>query len=432
MPFDNMTEPSLTRRLGTLEKVFWLADQHHPAHFAITAELSGQTRVSEWRDALDYLGNQLPLAWSRIVAGEQGAPWFERVRIGSIPMRVVQAGCLDWLLHVAAELAQPFDAAVAPLLRAVLIHERDQCVVILCAHHAIADGLSLTSLMHDLLRVMAGEQVTRSQATMSADELIDRLRQQGSPSSANLFKALPPRAASYRSQGRSAPYLAAHRLTREKTAGLRARAHVEHATVQGALCAALASAATAIVPEWSQSALRILSPIDLRRRAASGDDYLGCCVLASMLESPSSDDDDFWARARLLTGEITGGTDAAAIRAGFAMLQGAMADVTTVAQAADVLSQGFAAEIMLSNLGSSKLGQRYGALTLNALWGPAVSTGFERGQAVGVVTAAGQLHLLHTSWEPAEGLLGVAIDILDTALQVVRKRQPVATFQKLV
>lgn len=53
MPFDNMTEPSLTRRLGTLEKVFWLADQHHPAHFAITAELSGQTRVSEWRDALD-------------------------------------------------------------------------------------------------------------------------------------------------------------------------------------------------------------------------------------------------------------------------------------------------------------------------------------------------------------------------------------------
>lgn len=66
------------------------------------------------------------------------------------------------------------------------------------------------------------------------------------------------------------------------------------------------------------------------------------------------------------------------------------------------------------------------------MWGPAVSTGVERGQTVGVITAADQLHLLHTSWQPAEGLLAAAIEILDTALQVASRRQPVAMSQKLV
>jgi hypothetical protein len=81
------------------------------------------------------------------------------------------------------------------------------------------------------------------------------------------------------------------------------------------------------------------------------------------------------------------------------------------------LAQGFSAEILLTNLGAVEFKDTYGPLTLHALWGPAVHTGFAMGQTVGAVTVGDQLHLLHTSYGPASGLLGATSSLLSAALR---------------
>jgi hypothetical protein len=53
MTLNQATATAIPRPLGTLEKLFWLADQNRPTHFAIAAEVGGSTRIEQWQDALD-------------------------------------------------------------------------------------------------------------------------------------------------------------------------------------------------------------------------------------------------------------------------------------------------------------------------------------------------------------------------------------------
>src|SRR5262249_6204736 len=50
------------RSLGSLEHLFWLLDQHHFVHFAVTALISGKTSPRDWRRALDRLQKRHPLS----------------------------------------------------------------------------------------------------------------------------------------------------------------------------------------------------------------------------------------------------------------------------------------------------------------------------------------------------------------------------------
>ena len=99
------------------------------------------------------------------------------------------------------------------------------------------------------------------------------------------------------------------------------------------------------------------------------------------------------------------------------MTQELASQISTVQQAQEVLAQGFGAEILLTNLGDVEFPDSHGPFTLDALWGPAATTGFALGQTIGAVTVGGRLHLLHTSYGPAKGLLDKASAILDAALE---------------
>jgi hypothetical protein len=71
------------------------------------------------------------------------------------------------------------------------------------------------------------------------------------------------------------------RLTRETTRFLRERARVERSTLHGALCATLTAAASTLVPGWSNVPLRVLSPIDVRKRMLNAaSEHVGMCVTA--------------------------------------------------------------------------------------------------------------------------------------------------------
>jgi hypothetical protein len=76
-----------------------------------------------------------------------------------------------------------------------------------------------------------------------------------------------------------------------------------------------------------------------------------------------------------------------------------------VATVAEFVAEVFASEILLTNLGDLSFDRQFGPVTLEAMFGPAVVTGFEGHQTIGVSTVNGALCLLHISHTPPEGLL---------------------------
>ena len=101
MPLNQAPATAIPRPLGALEKLFWLADQNRPTHFAIAAEVGGSTRIEQWQDALDRVCRQSVLIWSRIGLDERDAPVFKPEPCGSIPLHVVENATSEWTVHVA-------------------------------------------------------------------------------------------------------------------------------------------------------------------------------------------------------------------------------------------------------------------------------------------------------------------------------------------
>src|ERR1700752_5021840 len=84
------SEQDVIRSLGSLEHLFWLLDQHHFVHFAVTALISGVTGPRDWRRALDRLQKRHPIL-SVCISGEPGSvPSFHQTDATPIPLRVVE------------------------------------------------------------------------------------------------------------------------------------------------------------------------------------------------------------------------------------------------------------------------------------------------------------------------------------------------------
>jgi hypothetical protein len=64
----------MVRPLGSLEHLFWLMDQTGPIHFAMTAQIIGETEPGDWRRALDRLQKRHPLLSVSIERTGSGQP----------------------------------------------------------------------------------------------------------------------------------------------------------------------------------------------------------------------------------------------------------------------------------------------------------------------------------------------------------------------
>jgi hypothetical protein len=147
------------RSLGSFEEFFWLIDRNRPVHFALAAEVEGETTIEQWRHALNLVQRRHPLLSVSIEQEDDSTPYFVRRSATPIPLRVIQGINIthEWELEVERELSQPFDPQAAPLIRAVLLHEESRAVCILAVHPSIADGRSIQYAIRDLLQVLAGE-----------------------------------------------------------------------------------------------------------------------------------------------------------------------------------------------------------------------------------------------------------------------------------
>jgi NRPS condensation-like uncharacterized protein len=423
---NSLVEPVISRTaraLGAMEKFFYLLSQSHPNHFVMAGEVSGETRVDQWQDALDLVAHHSPLVWSRIERNRDGVPMFAPVAHGAVPLQVKPYGSSHWTDEAAAQVAQPFDELNPPLMRATLLHGEVRSIIVLVAHHSIGDGLSLTALLGDLLRAMAGQPLVRSQETMAVERLIEVAHgapqtdtNAPAPAAVDAPSAPVREPVVMREPDGSRPHVEALCLTSAMTHGLRERARAERTSVQSALVAAFTQAVCSLTADAPRQPMRVLSPVDLRRRLLGGSDHLAMCASGVVHPDDHSRDADLWSRAHLAAQAFADIQSperlAAQVLGAHAMLD----TVNGVADAKAVFAQVFGNDAVITNLGVVDLPKRFGSLALDAVWGPSVAVGVAGEQVIGAATYDDRLHLVHTSYAPMHGLLDRMVVEIGAAL----------------
>lgn len=405
------------RELSSVEWLHWLMDQNHCNHFPIAAEVHGQTTVWMWRDALDDLQRRHPLLNVCLRMQKNSKPVFYRTGPHKIPLAILKrASPLQWQTVFEKEMATPFDTREAPLMRAVLLQGDDRSEIILTTHHSIADGMAAVFVIRDLLLAMSGEKLVPLPTPPSEDDLLARiLRTLPPPVSTDEAHAVPmSRPTAFRPKDGASPRVTGLRLSHEQTSLLVKSARREQTTVHAALSAALVLTGQKTLPSWKEHGVRVLSPISLRKMLNVEDD----CVIVMTAGNVSFDrpsDINFWDLARWAKQALLPFQTLEGVAMMSGMAEKILSNDANVETVAKVMAQNMGYELAVTNVQQVPFENRFGDLTLEALWGPSALNGFEGEQAVGVATVNGSLHMVHTSYTPVESFLNRAVELLMNA-----------------
>lgn len=400
------------RALGAVEQYFWLSDQNSPKHFCMTLQVSGNTTVKCWQEAMEAVRLRHPLLRATITRDESGIPGFYELEGHPIPMKVIEAEPPhDWQNTVSDELMRPFPQVGAPLARAVLLHSTSHTTLVFTAHHAVADGMSIAFLLRDLLRVVGGGKLSTLRLPPAQEEIAARWQLDAlgtdSPSTAASAHML--------NRHRGRPQVLNLRLSQELSAKIRATARTRATTVHGALLSAIVLAGRRLSSRWVDTAVRAVSPVNLRSTLGIADDCVVSIIFPIGAYAPAPET-GIWDLAKTVRYDLTPMKSREAIVEAFSAFQ-RIADMSpSVADLAAIELQACACEMMLSNLGEAPLADVYGHVRVEALWGPSVFVGIEGEQMIGAATVGGCIHLLHTSFTPIPDLLQTAEEMLRHAV----------------
>ncbi len=404
------------RPLGSFEELLWLMDKRSPLHATLIAHVDGLTEVEQWNAALQQTGKRHPL-WSTLIAeGQDGRPIFQKAGRPEIPLRVVEGDFTqNWEQEVAWELSKPFDTTSGCLVRAVLLHTRTSCMLILVAHHSVCDGMSLAFAIRDTLQALSGE-ILRELRLHSSQE--DSLTVCSQPRTQrrlvdHCLKPIPDTTV-YRRSSSTIPQVQSLQLSSAFTATLRDRSRREETTLHAALLAASGIAARRSPDYGSGRDLHICSPINNRKLMENPEDS-GVFFTACDSAIQDASVDDFWSHARGLKAALTPMQTAEGARAVLGAIDGVVQLDLDAAAAAEEGGRLFTFDVMLTNLGAVPIDSSYGQLSLKQVWGPGVLVGLEGEQTLGVSTFNGRLALLHTSHTPLPGFLDDIESILQSA-----------------
>jgi hypothetical protein len=411
------TAENALRVLGPSEHYFWLSNQTSPKHFVVAAQIAGFTKPASWQAALSAVQQRHPLLQVCIAEDQVGVPYFRRLNQAGIPLRVVDGDAsANWEKEMAVELAAPLPMKGDPLVRVALMHEENRSILIVSAHHSIADGLSLTFIVRDLLTALSGRSLERLQLTPSQEDLCEALGADPMGVEPNPPAPKSVRPGQLPDRSRSTPSIQGLRLSAEISGGLRKRARQERTTVHGALVASVSLAGRQISSKWMEEPVRVISPIDNRKLLGLNDECL-LSILFPVTEHGPRRDAEFSDVARGVTRDLAPARTKSGVAGAFA----AFGQLISSGPDAKAISQFelrmCANEMMMSNLGVLPIETNYGDLILEAFWGPSVFVGIEGEQMIGAATLHGAIHLLHSSYTPIPSLLQRAQRTLLEALQ---------------
>jgi hypothetical protein len=396
------------RPLGSDQTFWWLIDQNHPVHVALVAQVAGPTTVEGWRVALHEVQRRHPNLSGKIVDDEDNSLWFSHVMDAPIPLRAVNGDPSDWDAELKRELVTRFDLREAPLARATLIHQPDRSTLILVMHHAIADAKSILFAIRDILLVLSGQPIKLLQPIPSLTGFLFNgpIASQVDALEENTLRPTG-KADLYRSFDGEIPSVARLTLAPSLTTELRKRCRQEGTTVHCALVTATIVAARQISAELKDAPITIISPSDMRWLLGAGEDVAPLAGGAALTMEPGKQSASFWQTARVIQEGLVPPRTLEELSRSFGPIEKLMSKRPSLRETIQFLASNGGEKISINNLGLIPFEAGFGALTLEALWGPAILLGYEGERLISAVTVNGALNLLHTSYEPIPCILEV-------------------------
>jgi hypothetical protein len=414
-------EPSMERFLGAFEHSFWLYDQVWPVHFSLSAKISGKFSFEQLRQSLVQVQQQHPLLRVCIAVDEAGRPKFVEQR-AQIPLRVLpRQDDQQWQRELEVELMQSFDWRTAPLVRVVLLHSETAADLIVTCHHAIADGLSIAYLIRDIVQGLEAEAALVKE--LSECPAMEQLMTASSNVESSEQNSQPAPEYSTAVATRPRPHLRAALLSADLTQHLRDRCRAEQTSVHGAISAAFLLSLAGQQETWPTQ-LKCLSPMSMRSQLAVGETvglYIEFLLTTHQLRADSS----LWEVARSLKSQLSEAMLPERLLAATPHRQAVMATCPAAATVAEGMQQRYDYNLLVTNLGRLNLEQQFGSLRIAELYGPAVMTGGEQKQIVGVATLGDRLSVTvsssstTTSGLAVSAMLAEAIQLLSDAVQTV-------------
>ncbi|WP_455428011.1 condensation domain-containing protein [Dryocola sp. LX212] len=399
------------RALGPLESYAWLIDPVSPKHFTVTAEIAGNTTIDAWTAALYAVQSRHPLINVRVKADNGWPLHFVADSSAKIPLRVVRLDNTTDIEHeIKREFSAPFGTGDLPLLRAALLYSDTRCILIMTSHHSIADGLSLTHFIRDVLSVLTDEVLEALPLRLAVEDICTNAQ---TPVADISMPAGRPTSVPYTERSLAKLNIVRRRLSAELSVGIRLRARRENTTVHGALAAAFAQAYSRYFID-SNNPVRICTPIDARK-FFDLDYGMSFSVLFPTYSYEACATKAFWNLARAVTGDL----QPVRTRSGMATFIHHFQSFMNNPEINALINfdkQSCAPDILISNLGALPFPCNFGELTLEAVWGPNVLIGTEGEQTIGVSTLHDAIHLIHTSYQPLPEFLKTAEGILTSAL----------------
>lgn len=398
------------RTLGAFEKTFWLLDQIDSKDFALAAEINGVAAEETWKQAIKEAQERHPNLSVRIIMDEYSRPKLNAVAGVEIPFRILNNvdENFRWEQEVEKELAIRFDTTQAPLVRIVLVQKALSSVLIVVAHHAIADGTAVSYLIRDLLRAVTGKKLVAMPAQISNDETLG-LAEDLPKSFRDTLPTLEERKTLF------SPKIETLRLNPELTQKVISKAKLEGTTVHGALCAAALISGRKLRKEWAERKIEMISPI-CSRKALKLDDNFGLNITTHPVYFEDEQHLPFWELARLAKAGLAGTDNLDHVRNYLEFFRQLAFDMPNISEMLGVLKEAFNHEIMVTNIGKLKFETDFGTLQLKSLYGPLVRSGKGMEQTLGVNCTDGSLCLANTSDNPILGFLEEIQHILSHAV----------------
>lgn len=390
------------RRLGPTEELFWLYNLASPFHFVMAATIRGRVEVGDWRRGLNALQMRNPLMRMRIEPTTRAFVASD----AEIPLRGVSAKTYSWQEEMERELLTPFSENAMPLIRATCISGADRQTILLAAHHSIADGISMSFALHDLLRAVTGVELGSAgipEAHESTFGLSPLPAARGEPIASGATVAQRQ----IRVEGAE--------LSREDTSDLLAACRENGTTLQGALCAALVSAGSAAPAAWRDGPVRILVPVSTDPASERGV-HSRVAITVNVVTAAAGRVHGGWALARDLKRQLLPAQEQATIREALSAVSEMIGAGPNVEMAAGIMTSMFGSEGMVTNVGALPFRPSYGRLVLEGMWGPAILTGSPGEQVLGALTVNGALHLTLSNRAPLVQLMPSVVNELMSLL----------------
>jgi hypothetical protein len=269
--------------------------------------LAGHFQAEGLRTAIARLQYKHP-ALRMLIREKRDGLYYEFDCAPPIPLRILPRGSeSDYRHESAAELRIRFSYD-QPQLRVVWLRSEREQDLLFIASHRICDGMSMLTIVREVLRFVHKDEMAVPYAPISPDDIIGDYRpphpgrRRMIAHLCNTFLGLIPRS---RKEQRNHESCLEWRVSQEMSDALRQRCRSEGVSVHAALTVALDRALLAVLGERKMPAW-IESPMDARRGRLSilRSDMLFFGGGSLKLRTGQDGREDFWARARAVHHEL--------------------------------------------------------------------------------------------------------------------------------